>query len=126
MKKDDILASKKSITLDDIIKLPILGSRQIVKYKNATDDFYNWFKGNIDKLNIVGTYNLIYNAGIMVDAGLGYAMGIDKLINTTANTSLCFRPLEPKLTSNLYIVWKKSQIFSPAARLFREEMEKNL
>lgn len=123
MKKDDELAKKKSLKLEDILGLPLLGSRQVIKYKNATDEFLQWFDGNLDKLNLVGTYNLIYNAGIMVDVGLGYALGIDKLINTTANSSLCFRPLEPELKSELYIVWKKSQIFSPAAKLFLEKLK---
>jgi len=123
MRKDDKLANKEFLTLDDILHLPLLGSRQVVKYKAATDDFLKWFNGNLDKLNLVGTYNLIYNAGIMVDVGLGYALCLDKLVNTTANSNLCFKPLEPKLTSALYIVWKKSQLFSPAAKLFLDRIK---
>jgi len=123
MRKDDKLASKETICLNDIIKLPLLGSRQIVKYKNTSNEFKNWFKGNLDKLNLIGTYNLIYNAGIMVDAGLGYALCIDKLVNTTANANLCFRPLYPKLKSELFVIWKKHQVFSPAAKLFLNKLQ---
>ena len=121
MRKDDDLASKEYFTIEDILKIPILGSRQFVKYKTASEDFSNWFGGHLDKLNILGTYNLIYNAGIMVEEGLGYAIGMNKLINTTSNSKLCFRPLQPELKSELYIVWKKEQIFSPAAKLFVKE-----
>jgi len=122
MRKDDKLACRKSLKPEDVLKLPLLGSRQVVKYKTATDEFLKWFGGNLDKLNLVGTYNLIYNAGIMVEAGLGYALCLDKLVNTTANSNLCFRPLEPELKSELYIVWKKSQTLSPAAKLFLEKL----
>jgi len=123
IRKDDKLAHKKAITLDDIIKAPLLGSRQVVKYKNTSDDFKKWFKGNLHNLNLIGTYNLIYNAGIMVEAGLGYALCIDKLINTTANSNLCFKPFYPELKSELFVIWKKSQIFSPAAKLFLDKLK---
>jgi len=122
MRKDDKLAQKKSLKLNDILKLPLLGSRQLVKHKAASEEFLKWFNWDLEKLNLVGTYNLIYNAGIMVEEGLGYALTLDKLINATSNSRLCFKPLSPKLKSALYIVWKKSQIFSPAAKLFLERI----
>lgn len=42
---------------------------------------------------------------------MGYAFTLDKLVNTTGS-GLCFRPLHPKLELGMYLVWKKSQIFS--------------
>ena len=65
----------------------------------------------------MATYNLIYNASLMVDEGMGYAFTLAKLVNTTGS-NLCFRPLEPRLELGMYLVWKKSQIFSKAAELF--------
>ena len=53
-------------------------------------------------------------------------MGLDKLINTTANTSLCFRPLNPKLEVGISVVWKKNQVFSRPAKLFLEQLRKKL
>lgn len=126
MRKDDPVSFKKFLTLDDILNLPILGSRQVVKYKNASDEFLKWFDGNLDKLNLVGTYNLIYNAAIMVEEGIGYALTLDKLINTLANGNLHFVPLMPELKSELYIVWKKSQIFSSAAKLFLKMLREDI
>ena len=35
----------------------------------------------------------------------------------------CFGPLEPRLDSGLEIVWKKYQVFSPAAELFLKRLE---
>lgn len=72
------------------------------------------------------TFNLIYNAAIMVEAGAGYAVTIDKLADTSDKSSLCFRPLKPRLESGLNIIWKKYQIFSPAAELFLKKVTERL
>ena len=74
-------------------------------------------------MHIAATYNLVFNAAIMVEAGMGYAVTLDKLVNTSENSQLCFRPLSPKLESGLDIVWKRYQIFSPAAKLFLERLQ---
>lgn len=86
------------------------------------NEFAKWFGDDFDKLDIVTTFNLVYNAAIMVDAGIGYAVTIDKIANTSENSSLCFRPLEPRLDSGLNIVWKKYQVFSSAAEIFLERL----
>lgn len=83
----------------------------------------DWFGKDFDKLNIVTTFNLVYNAAIMVEAGIGYALTIDKLTNTGESSNLCFLPLKPKLESGLNIIWKKYQVFSPAAELFWEKLK---
>jgi len=54
----------------------------------------------------------------MVEEGLGYAIGFDKIINTSGNSSLCFRPLSPKKEDSMNIVWKKYQVFSKACEKF--------
>lgn len=118
MRKDSPLAKKKSIRKEDLMSLPLIFSRQVVSDKNNENSFFEWFGDDFDKLNIVTTFNLIYNATIMVDAGIGYAVSLDKLTDTSQDSNLCFRPLEPKLESGLNIVWKKYQVFSAAAQLF--------
>lgn len=118
MRKDSPLAKKKSIRKEDLMSLPLIFSRQVVSDKNDENSFFEWFGNDFDKLNIVTTFNLIYNATIMVDAGIGYAVSLDKLADTSQDSNLCFRPLEPRLESGLNIVWKKYQVFSAAAQLF--------
>ena len=56
---------------------------------------------------------------------MGYAFTLDKLVNTTGS-NLCFRPLKPKLELGMYLVWKKSQIFSKAAEIFLEYLQEHL
>ena len=122
-KKDSILADKKFVTLYDLAKLPIIASRQMSRKYSDASGFLDWFGEHFDNLNITATYNLVYNAGIMVKSGMGYAITLDKLVNTSGDSELCFRPLAPKLESGLDIVWKKYQVFSPAAKLFLDKLK---
>ena len=122
MRKDSPLAEKKSIKKEDLLDVPLICSRQAISKEQSKHDFAKWFGKDFDKLDIVTTFNLIYNAAIMVDAGIGYAITIDKIANISENSNLCFRPLEPKLDSGLNIIWKKYQIFSSAAELFLERL----
>lgn len=124
MRKDCPLAKKKYVELSDLKKLPLIASRQMSPKFSSESGFLDWFKDDFENLNITATYNLIFNAGIMVEAGIGYAITLDKLINTSGN--LCFRPLKPKLESGLDVVWKKYQVFSPAAKLFLEKLKQHL
>ncbi len=114
------LAQKDLIHLNDIVNEPLIASRQMSKKYSAASGFLNWFGESFDKLNIVATYNLVYNAAIMVESGMGIAITLDKLIKN--NTKICFRPLSPKLESGLDIVWKKYQVFSPPAKLFLQKL----
>lgn len=123
MRKDSPLAAKKIIQKSDLVNLPLLFSRQAIKQGLSSNEFSQWFGEDYEKLNVVTTYNLAYNAAIMVEEGIGYAVTLDKLVNTSSERNLCFRPLEPQLESGLNIVWKKHQVFSSAARMFFEEMQ---
>ena len=49
-------------------------------------------------------------------------MTLDNLANTSATSDLCFRPLSPRLESGLNVVWKKYQVFSPAAEIFLQRL----
>lgn len=123
MRKDSPLASKDSITFEDLKNVPLLASRQMSKKYSAESGFLDWFGDEFDNLNIVATYNLVFNAAIMVKSGMGYAVTLDKLVSTSEDSELCFRPLSPKLESGLDIVWKKYQVFSPAAKLFLDRLK---
>ena len=118
MRKDIPLAKKETIRKEDLLNVPLICSRQVISEEWHRNEFAEWFGEDFDKLDIVTTFNLIYNAAIMVEAGVGYAITIDKIANTTESSSLCFPPLEPKLDSGLNIIWKKDQVFSAAAALF--------
>ena len=122
MRKDSPIASLKSITADTLKKLPLIcSSQEIVK-----NEISGWLNDDYNKLNIVATYNLIYNASLLVEEGSGYALGLDKLINTSGNSKLCFIPLEPKLEVGLTLIWKKYHLFSKAASYFLNQLRKEI
>lgn len=122
MRKDDPLADKSYIQPKDLIDKPLITSRQTT----GSNQIAGWFGQEIEDLNIIGTYNLLYNASLMVKEGIGYAMCIDKLINTSVDSALCFRPLNPKLEAGLNIIWKKHQVFSRAANKFLQQLRSNI
>lgn len=123
MRKDSPLAAKSSIKKEDLLGLPLICSRQALSPRLEGNSYADWFGADYVGLNIVTTFNLVYNAAIMVEAGIGYAVTLDNLIDTSGDSSLCFRPLSPKLESGLNVVWKKHQVFSPAAELFLKQMQ---
>ena len=114
MRTDHPLASHETISPNDLFSVPLICSRRLL-LRNAIS---GWLGGDFDKLNIVATFNLIFNAALMVEEGVGCALCLDKLIKNTINDKLCFRPLEPKLKSGIDFAWKKSQIFSKAMEKF--------
>lgn len=125
MRKDIPLAKKETIRKEDLLNVPLICSRQVISEERHRNEFAEWFGEDFDKLDIVTTFNLVYNAAIMVEAGVGYAITIDKIANTTESSSLCFRPLEPQLDSGLNIIWKKDQVFSAAAELFFKKLREH-
>lgn len=125
MRKDSPLAKKNTIRKKDLLNVPLICSRQAITQEKSRNEFAQWFGEDFDKLDIVTTFNLVYNAAIMVEAGVGYAVTIDKIANTSETSNLCFRPLEPRLDSGLNIIWKKYQVFSTAAQLFLEQLYEN-
>ena len=124
LREDDPLAKKKSIKVNDLINLPLLISRQAIKKSFTNNPILNWFGEDFEKLNIAGTYNLIYNAAIMTESKIGYTLGLDRLIKDTVDSPLCFRPLSPKLEVEINIAWKKDQVFSKPSKLFLDELHK--
>ena len=122
MRRDCPLAQKESISPRDLRDMPLIVSRQALDGSELT----LWLKNGSEQLNIVSTYNLVYNASLMVDEGLGVALCIDKIINVSGDSSLCFRPLKPKLEVGMSLVWKKYQVFSKAAEKFILKMQEGI
>ena len=118
MRKDSPLAEKAEVFPEDLWDKPLIISRQY-----AAESCLN---RNLSELKIVATYNLLFNASLMVEEGLGYAIGFDKIINTSGSSVLCFRPLSPKREEGIRIVWKKYQVFSKASEKFMEKMKELL
>lgn len=118
VRTDSDLADKKSITPSDLFNRPLLVSSQ----KQVLSSFCDMYKINLENLDIVGTYNLLFNASLMVQEGVASALCLDKIINTS-DSSLRFIPLMPKHDINLYLSWKKYAVFSNASEMFLKSMK---
>lgn len=119
MRKDCLLADKKYIKPEDLWDKPLIVSRQAIQGPALT----SWLKKEISQLNIIASYNLVYNASLMVEEGLGYALCLDKIINVTGNSKLYFKPFEPTLEIGMTIIWKKYQVFTKASEKFLEKLK---
>lgn len=122
MHRDSPLAQKERITPEDLWDKPLIMSQQ----ENRGGDITRWLKRDASELNIVATYNLMFNASLLVEEGLGYVIGLDHIINTSGDSSLCFRPFAPKLENELSIIWKKYQLFSKPSQKFLEVLRQYL
>lgn len=118
MRNDCELAEKEYITADDLLDKPLIISRQALNKKEIS----KWFMGKTDKLNIVATYNLAYNASLMAEEKLGYVLTLDRLINTS-DSRLKFTPLYPEARIEINLVWKKHHPHSRALERFLNEIE---
>ncbi len=119
MRKDSPLAEKESICAEDLWDKPLIISHQTA----ISNEMIAWLRKDVSQLNIVATYDLLYNASRFVKMGFGYAIALDKLINTSGDSNLCFRPLYPVSEAGLCIVWKKYQVFSRAAGRFIQKLK---
>lgn len=122
MPKGSPLAKKESVSPEDLWDQPLLISQQETEGGRIS----RWMKRRLSELDITMTYNLLFNASLLVEEGLGCAICFDRIINTSGDSKLCFRPLTPKIEVEMYMTWKKYQVFSKPAEKFLLMMQENL
>ena len=113
-RKDSPLAEKKTISPPDLWDRELILDMQSLQSSFLS----SWLRRDYSELKISGTYDLLYNASLLVDSGLGDAICIKGLVDTSEESGLCFRPFCPALMSSLTIAWHKNPTFSSAASLF--------
>lgn len=118
MPKNCELAKQETININQLKTLPMILAEQTFSGHQDLE----WFGVDYAKMNVVATYNLIYNATFMVEHGIGYALCHANLVNTEGR-NLIFRPITPNLSVNLFIVTKKYQNFSNAVKIFYEQIK---
>lgn len=121
MRKDDPLAGKNSFAVSDLDKLPLICSRQWIDQESP-----RWLGSAAKDMDIVATYNLVFNGSVMVRAGMGYAVVLDKLVNTGEESDLIFVPLSGVPQTEMYVIWRKYQTFTPIANLLLQELKTRL
>ena len=112
--KESQLAGRDVVLPEDLRSLPLLISRQ----SQVAAELSQWLGYDASFLRVVATYNLVYNAALMVEAGVGYALTLNHLINTGEDSGVCFRPLSPTLECGMSLVWPKYQVRSKVTEAF--------
>lgn len=118
MPKDSPLAKMESIPTELLPTMPLIISQQTM----SGEFLRQWFGKGYDELNIIATYNLIYNATFMVEQGMGYGLCLENLVNTEGRRNLTFRPLTPEVPLKAFLVVKKYQVLSRSAQLLLNEI----
>ena len=113
------LAQKDCVTFEDLRGLPLFCSGQ-----GWHADLPLWCGERINELTLEGSFRLSYNASVFTREGLGYLLTFEHLVNTSSESGLVFRPLYPELTTDMFIIWKKHQVFTPIAERFINELQK--
>ena len=121
MRADSPLAAKESVTVEDLRGLPLILSRQSLD----NDTLADWFGTPLARLPVAATYNLAYNASLMVADGMGYALCLDRIISAEVG-ALAFRPLDPPKRAGMSVIWKKYQVFSRASECFLAALREEL
>ena len=113
----DPLAALPCIRFEDLKGLPLFCSGQ-----SWNRDIPRWCGDRVEQLHLEGSFRLSYNGSVFAHEGLGYLLTFDHLVRTGPGTGMVFRPLEPRLETGLYLIWKKHQVFSPIAERFLEQV----
>ncbi|MBR3023498.1 MAG: LysR family transcriptional regulator [Oscillospiraceae bacterium] len=122
MRQDEPLAKKASLTIADVSGLDLIIPRQ----PNHSTMLSEMIAEQAPDANIVAEYNLIYNASVMVGEGIGCAIALDRLINVSGDSKLCFRPFEPPMEAVCSFIWKRYSVFTKAAGIFLEQFKKDI
>lgn len=114
MRADEQLALKETIQPSDLIGRPLLSSKQAIQ----RGIFQEWAAGLFDQLNFIGTYNLIFNASLLVKTGACIALTYENIVNVSPDSGLVFRPLTPQLIDPNILIWSKNRQLPNVSQLF--------
>ena len=121
LRKDHELAEKETINVEEIRPYPLIMPGR----EKAKNEVLHWMQCEERHLNIPAYYNLLSNAALLVEAGMGCAVCLDGALSIHADPDLCFRQVLPEHTTRSVILWKKNHLFSQAASLFVQTIQEH-
>lgn len=114
VRRDDPLARMYGVSPSDIFGRRVIVSRQNM----AANGISGWMGPDFPEPDVVATYNLLFNASLLVSEGVGIALCLEGIVNTSGDSDLVFVPFEPELRVGMSLVWKKNSVQGRAQRLF--------
>ena len=121
IRKDHELAEKESINVEDIKQYSLIMPGR----ENAKNQILHWMRCEESALNIPAYYNILSNAALLVEAGMGCAVCLDGALSIHADPEICFRKIFPTQVTRSVILWKKNHLFSHAASLFLQTIQEH-
>ena len=114
VRRDDPLARLYGVSPSDISGRRVIVSRQNM----AANGISGWMGPDFPEPDVVATYNLLFNASLLVSEGVGIALCLEGIVNTSGDSDLVFVPFEPELRVGMSLGWKKNSVQGRAQRLF--------
>ena len=119
VREDSWLAGHQAVHPEDLVGYPVITSSTGIS-QSTVERWMGEYKSRMER---AAKGNLLYNMAMLAQADLGAVLGIR--LNCSYE-GLKFIPLEPVLETYTALVWKKEQIFSPAAAAFLESIKRHL
>ena len=118
VRDDHPLNAKRSLSAEDVAPYPLI----LPLRDNIRAEIMHWLGKEENEIRIPLFYTLLSNAALMVAEGIGCAFCMDGALAIRSDPRLKFIPLEPRRMTHSVLVWKKNNLFSPAASLFIQEI----
>lgn len=115
--EDSELAKKGTIHPEDLVDVPLITCRNEL----SQNELASWFGDNAKSTEAFLTYNLLYNAALVLRQVGGAALCLDL---EASYKGLRFIPLEPALEFHSVLAWKDNQAYSKATDVFIQFVKK--
>ncbi|WP_273394639.1 LysR family transcriptional regulator [Thermophilibacter mediterraneus] len=122
MRADDPLASREVITPADLTEGPLIMPERSWAGERLAGPLGAWFGDDGEAIEVAATYNLSFNATLLVQEGVGRMLTLEGLTPSEPGSGLAFRLLYPPAVSIIDVVWKRGATPSRAVSLFLESL----
>jgi len=102
MRADAPLAGKENITAEDLVGQRVMMPTRL----QFNSQIYNWLSGKISQIKIVGSCDLVGNSVMLTNANNYYKFGVR--FPAVLENQICFRPLEPSIERQVYLIWRRN------------------
>ena len=120
MRRDHALSGREHVSLGDLRGERIIASSEGSSLSGSSAPMAE--RLTEAGLRVAATYTLLYNASLLVEAGMGVAVCFDGIVATGEGTPLVYVPLIDVPTTPAYLMWKRFQPLSRACELFLRGM----
>ncbi len=106
------MATKSVINPIDIQGIPlVLSPRPEVQQLIAS-----WANVDYTSLNVIGTFNLIFNVLPIVANQTAAALAVEGAVKNRMSDDLVFIPTEPRIETNCVLVWRQGRVITPVVQ----------